>query len=825
MKLFGVRTTRERSALALLILMLSWLLPTQSSVVRADDPAGGAWVLTETLVNPFDARTEFRGGGSMPDWFSEPRFEGKQTTYTVSDSSFSVEDREVDREYEYHNVNVQVSFQQPPAQLVAGETIELAATFSHGGSVHEGGTGIGFLFWYSSEDETMQPKTAFGYSPWHPNFDGTSSATYTYQVPEAYDGGELELYASLWNMEPCLVIWRYRAEPAKEEQEKPAPEEEDKEEPEEETRRPIIILPGIYGSYLASVWDQHTWIYNRGLHPDLLAIDPLAHFYDDIIATLKNAGYVVGEDLFIGAYDWRMAPGPFDGTYDGVIQGISGLSITDDRYEYGVDYLGHQLKQAAERWQQNHDGEILDGVDIISHSTGGLVARTYIQSTAYGQHFPADGGGIPLPRVNNLIMVAVPNRGAALPWQAMHNNFIRDAASKFVMSKILANSYYKIQKGMRIDGPAGPITPDGVRDPDTGSIDPARFINQYCPTFRSLLATYPFLIDRQGNLVTVNDSPEVRNDLLLDLNNGLDLPDRPDSGDPNGFADRVKHTAVIYATHEPTAHQVREMDTAASNVVFPMDAIFEKDVADGTIWYQDIIEPVGDGTVPHQSSAGQFAGDGRIEVIRIHEGEGNTTHTGLMGNPRVQKVILDILEIDRRELEISSGLAVESPGNIIMAVTDPVGFLLVDGQGRRLGWTEETSILTEIPGSVWYGEGDGIGVVYGDVEQPLRVELVGLGDDHLLQVAGLQSQQRVGLEDSGSLAPGETRSVEVEIRDRLGPPDTPPESAPDPSALPDEPAGLLSGPVLLLVLALGGLVLVVVVLMLLRRRGARSAGG
>ncbi|NIV31074.1 MAG: hypothetical protein GWN58_16750, partial [Anaerolineae bacterium] len=52
-----------------------------------------------------------------------------------------------------------------------------------------------------------------------------------------------------------------------------------------------------------------------------------------------------------------------------VIQGISGLSITDDLYEYGVDYLGYNLKLAAERWRQDHDGEILDSVDIISHST------------------------------------------------------------------------------------------------------------------------------------------------------------------------------------------------------------------------------------------------------------------------------------------------------------------------------------------------------------------------------------------------------------------------------------------------------------------------
>ncbi|NIV31075.1 MAG: hypothetical protein GWN58_16755, partial [Anaerolineae bacterium] len=266
---------------------------------------------------------------------------------------------------------------------------------------------------------------------------------------------------------------------------------------------------------------------------------------------------------------------------------------------------------------------------------------------------------VPLPKVRNLIMVAVPNRGAALPWQAMHNNFIRDLASKAVMSKLLANSWFKVQKGRTINGPPAPITPQSVANPATGQLDPVIFINLYCPTFRSLLATYPFLIDLNGNLVGVSNRPEYRNDLVLDLNNGLDLPDRPDPADPNLFANAVDHTVVFYASRELTAHQMREMNSAASNVVFPMDAVFdEQDVAEGTIWYQDIVDTVGDGTVPSLSAAGQFEGDGRIEVIRVTDGD--TTHTGLMANRQVQTAILDVLGIDWRETEISTGLAAES---------------------------------------------------------------------------------------------------------------------------------------------------------------------
>ena len=743
-------------------------MPGQSGAgqLRAGESSDAVWVLTETLVNPENVQTEYYGGGATPGYFGEERFEGKFTKYSVSDGSFRIEDRDVDHGIEYHNVSVQAGFQKPGAKLIPGATVDLTATFSHSGTAADGG--IGVLFWYSSEDVSVQPANPFNYAPWGTPPADTASTAFAFEVPRANSGAEMAICAALWNAAPCVVVWKYRAQDAGGPGTTPDPDPDQEEPPAQpEPRKPVIILPGIYGSYMAD-WDDHpTWVRNRGIHPGLLAVDPLAHLYDDMIATLKNAGYVQGEDLFAGAYDWRLPPGPVDGTYDGVIGGISGVSITDDRYEYGVDYLGYYLKQAAEKWRQNHDGQTLDSVDIISHSTGGLVARAYIQSTAYGKHFRAsDGAAVRLPTVNHLVMVAVPNRGAALPWQAMNNNFRRDdTKSKYVMAKIIAVSYYKLKDGETIEGWPAPITLDSITDPATGEPDPVRFVALYCPTFRSLLATYPFIRKPDGGVVDVNSLPQYRNDLVLDLNNGLDLPDRPASADPNLFADAVNKTTVFYAGDLKTAHQMEEMNTAASNVLFPLDATFDQDAAAGSTWYRDIVAEVGDETVPSLSAAGQFEGDSRIKVVQVSTGD--RTHTGLMANPKVQADILLLLGI-KDTVSVSAGLAVPSYWSVAVAVSDPVGFLMIDGQGRRLGWTPDTGVLAEIPGSMWYGEADGIGIVFGDVPQPLRVELVGMGDDYLVQLVGEQGDQRIGLQDEGTLAKGQKTTLEVETRDKAG---------------------------------------------------------
>ena len=117
-----------------------------------------------------------------------------------------------------------------------------------------------------------------------------------------------------------------------------------------------------------------------------------------------------------------------------------------------------------------------------------------------------------------------------------------------MLSKILNRVYQKVKSPAAaiVTGPV-PISLNEILDPATNEPDPLRFIERYVPTIRALLATYPFL-DLGAGPVDVNDDPAVRNDLLLDLNDGFDLTG---TIDPIPFAD-LTTTTVIYGTNVST---------------------------------------------------------------------------------------------------------------------------------------------------------------------------------------------------------------------------------------------------------------------------------
>jgi len=186
-----------------IVLFLAFALVTADAA-----PAQEVWSLVETQVNPNNELVEYYGGGTTPYWYTEPRYEGKLQVYTLTSTSFSVHDVEVDHGYTYYDVTLTTNFASPPSQLTPGQTVNLTANFSHSGVVDSYPPGV--QFWYSGDGVSMTPATAFGYYPWHENFSGVSSTTYSFVVPNTHSG-EIKIYASWWNAPGVVAVWRYQA--------------------------------------------------------------------------------------------------------------------------------------------------------------------------------------------------------------------------------------------------------------------------------------------------------------------------------------------------------------------------------------------------------------------------------------------------------------------------------------------------------------------------------------------------------------------------------------------------------------------------------------
>jgi hypothetical protein len=179
----------------------------------AQEPTTGGtqlvWVRQDpAVVNP---NNEPRGG----EW-TEPRFAGSVTLMTVSETGFTTRERYVDHGFEWYDLSITCNFERPPLVLNPGLRYSIEANMTHGGTHTQGGEGLGEQFWYAAQrgyEDIIDPRAVLPYYPWNPNFDGTARKEWMVTAPPiSHEGQTFDLYASLWNRPPCLVVWTYRAE-------------------------------------------------------------------------------------------------------------------------------------------------------------------------------------------------------------------------------------------------------------------------------------------------------------------------------------------------------------------------------------------------------------------------------------------------------------------------------------------------------------------------------------------------------------------------------------------------------------------------------------
>src|SRR5439155_27008996 len=116
------------------------------------------------------------------------------------------------------------------------------------------------------------------------------------------------------------------------------------------------------------------WLLTRGPDPQDLSLEPSAKDYSDFVQTLQNIGYANGSTFFPVLWDWRLPIAIDDTTADGKLGNVTIASLENEGFDSGIGYLEYYLKQAEDRWQAL-TGAAKTDVDIVTHSTGGLVSR------------------------------------------------------------------------------------------------------------------------------------------------------------------------------------------------------------------------------------------------------------------------------------------------------------------------------------------------------------------------------------------------------------------------------------------------------------------
>jgi len=497
-------------------------------------------------------------------------------------------------------------------------------------------------------------------------------------------------------------------------------------------RTPVIILPGILGSMPRDNYGSWFVLGQVAMQPENLQLDPIQRAYGDVIDSLIAAGYNDGtagglQTLWAAPYDWRLPVAPRDGVADGDID-TTGLDPTDTQWEFGVEYLDYWIEQARAKWVDSGYDEAAFSVDIVGHSMGGLVARSYIQSGLYQ-----------LGEIDKLLMLGTPNHGAVDAYQM--REWV-NAGLEFVVDKAVDT----VAAGLTSLGPAGALA--GMILVAGAKAVGAPSLQMYSPSITDLLPTFDFVstLLPHKSVHGIDD-----NTLLIDLNSAYDY-----------FAKDVE-TKVLYGTEIETDY---ELYHPLGIDLFNM-------------WsYHDLPRGAGDGRVL-ASSAALNGVDG--------EALGEAVEHGRLGgaSTTVQDEIFSFLGIspplggyrtgEYRSLteaitDVVTGKITETIKGVI-GLFDPVDAIVTDPLGRRVGHTDVDGTVNEIP-DTWYS-GDGeyeLLVISNPVDGDYAITYYGLDQEFVGAVSAFENGGSVTTAESGTLASGATMSDATNLgADTAGP--------------------------------------------------------
>ena len=369
------------------------------------------------------------------------------------------------------------------------------------------------------------------------------------------------------------------------------------------TPDPVIIIPGIFSS--AQIDGQ--WV-----------IDPIAHSYDNLIATLDANGYTEGKDLFTFPYDWRLS------------NESTGVFLRDKINE---------VQGICE----------CDKVDLVAHSMGGLVARSYIQGPLYDND------------VDQLIFLGTPQSGAPkayLMWEAGENDISRRDQQLKLRLAFEANikgydSLYEYIHSFPITS-LSQILPvyDYITDKDSGTV-------------RTYSNGYP----RNVFLENVN------NNLHTLLNSGVKIANF--IGDNNQNDTLVSFEVVSSPSDAPLWQDGKPDGFSLYNLLFGSIPGLKRGVGDGTV-------PINSASLLGASST--VFNSGHLQLPTLAEAEVYKTLTGQPAGT----LVTNLDKLDAKLLYIQ--------------LLSPVDMVIIAPDGKRTGKDFATGQkFNEIPGAFYSG--------------------------------------------------------------------------------------------------------------------------
>ncbi|MBX4204783.1 MAG: hypothetical protein KW788_01180 [Candidatus Doudnabacteria bacterium] len=453
-------------------------------------------------------------------------------------------------------------------------------------------------------------------------------------------------------------------------------------------KTPVLIVPGVLGTNLKK-GDDLLWAnskmtilpdsfmdplsFSEDLQPtdnDILTSEVirkttfLGHgldYTDGLINEFVKQGYLEGQDLFTFPYDWRY--------------GISGVDaegnlVNLNAFQGQIDYI----------LTQTESGKAAGKVNIVAHSTGGLLVKQYLYTNKLNS------------KLGKTVMVGVPNSGAPKAYKVIieGDNFDVPGLNPKEMKKLAQNmpvlydlaptrNYYE-GSFLKIHNPLA-STPEEVDSQ---------------PTYDQAIAEFKKL-----NLI--NDKALAASEVY--------------HGTLDSFSVPYKTYADLYT--------INGCATATLGGITETISKFSEPAFD----FPKLI--TGDGTVPTDSSGGIIVPANHLYWAL------KTSHGQLLSADGIRQHIVNL--ISGSQLDTGNAVLDEDAFNENQKVCDlkgkwwhilsPVNIEVTDAEGHRTGLAENGSVENGIPGSDMEIFGDHKYVyVPQDQGQTYTVKLQGTGE-------------------------------------------------------------------------------------------------